>query len=108
MGDGRPGLDHADQHQRHALYQRLDLLVAGAVGQLSALPIAIMARLSAAATAAPPPPEGRVITARDRDGGRERLGDFYLYPLPERTTIADKQTKQVSFLDVKGARRTRL
>ncbi|WP_288412712.1 DUF4139 domain-containing protein [uncultured Sphingomonas sp.] len=33
---------------------------------------------------------------------REQLGDFYLYPLPERTTIADKQTKQVSFLDVKG------
>jgi hypothetical protein len=34
---------------------------------------------------------------------REQLGDFYLYPLPGRTTIADKQTKQVSFLDVKGA-----
>ncbi|WP_404710947.1 DUF4139 domain-containing protein [Sphingomonas sp. MMS24-J13] len=34
---------------------------------------------------------------------REQLGDFYLYPLPERTTIADKQTKQVSFLDVHGA-----
>jgi hypothetical protein len=34
---------------------------------------------------------------------REQLGDFYLYPLPERTTIADKQTKQVSFLDVRGA-----
>jgi hypothetical protein len=34
---------------------------------------------------------------------REQLGDFYLYPLPIRTTIADKQTKQVSFLDVKGA-----
>lgn len=33
---------------------------------------------------------------------RERLGDFYLYPLVERTTIADKQTKQVSFLDAKG------
>lgn len=31
---------------------------------------------------------------------RERLGDFYLYPLAERTTIQDKQTKQVSFLDV--------
>ena len=31
---------------------------------------------------------------------RERLGDFYLYPLPERTTIANRQTKQVSFLDV--------
>jgi hypothetical protein len=33
---------------------------------------------------------------------REQLGDFYLYPLAERTTIADKQTKQVSFLDTKG------
>lgn len=33
---------------------------------------------------------------------REQLGDFYLYPLTERTTIADKQTKQVSFLDAKG------
>jgi hypothetical protein len=33
---------------------------------------------------------------------REQLGDFYLYPLAERTTIADKQTKQVSFLDSKG------
>jgi hypothetical protein len=34
---------------------------------------------------------------------RERIGDFYLYPLPERTTIANRQTKQVSFLDVHGA-----
>ena len=33
---------------------------------------------------------------------RERLGDFYLYPLPGRTTIANNQTKQVSFLDVQG------
>lgn len=33
---------------------------------------------------------------------REQLGDYYLYPLGTRTTIADKQTKQVSFLDVKG------
>ena len=33
---------------------------------------------------------------------RERLGDFYLYPLTERTTIANAQTKQVSFLDVSG------
>ncbi len=33
---------------------------------------------------------------------REQLGDFYLYPLADRTTIADKQTKQVSFLDAKG------
>lgn len=35
--------------------------------------------------------------------GRESLGDFYLYPLKERTTIANQQTKQVSFLDVTGA-----
>jgi len=34
---------------------------------------------------------------------REQLGDFYLYPLKERTTIANQQTKQVSFLDVTGA-----
>ncbi len=37
---------------------------------------------------------------------REQLGDFYLYPLTQRTTIADKQTKQVSFLDAKGAAAT--
>jgi hypothetical protein len=35
-------------------------------------------------------------------GSRERLGDFYLYPLAEPTTIANLQTKQVSFLDVHG------
>ncbi|QIG79283.1 DUF4139 domain-containing protein [Stakelama tenebrarum] len=34
---------------------------------------------------------------------RERLGDYYLYPLAERTTIANAQQKQVSFLDVSGA-----
>ncbi|WP_299193112.1 DUF4139 domain-containing protein [uncultured Erythrobacter sp.] len=33
---------------------------------------------------------------------RERLGDFYLYPITERTTIANAQTKQVSFLDVQS------
>jgi hypothetical protein len=56
----------------------------------------------------PPPPPGRVIDrAGTETAGRERLGDFYLYPLPERTTIADKQTKQVSFLDVQGAPATR-
>ena len=31
---------------------------------------------------------------------RARLGDFYLYPLAARTTIAAKQQKQVSFLSV--------
>ncbi|UIP08144.1 DUF4139 domain-containing protein [Erythrobacter sp. SDW2] len=33
---------------------------------------------------------------------REQLGDFYLYPIDGRTTIANNQTKQVSFLDVQG------
>lgn len=40
--------------------------------------------------------------AGTESGSRERLGDYYLYPLAERTTIANLQTKQVSFLDVHG------
>jgi hypothetical protein len=40
--------------------------------------------------------------AGTESGNRERLGDFYLYPIAERTTIANLQTKQVSFLDVHG------
>jgi hypothetical protein len=51
----------------------------------------------------PPPPPGGMVRAGTETAARERLGGFYLYPLPERTTIADKQTKQVSFLDVHGA-----
>jgi hypothetical protein len=51
----------------------------------------------------PPPPPPNLVRAGTQTANRERLGDFYLYPLPERTTIADKQTKQVSFLDVQGA-----
>jgi hypothetical protein len=34
---------------------------------------------------------------------RPRVGDFYTYPIPGRTTIASAQTKQVSFLDATGA-----
>jgi len=45
---------------------------------------------------------GSIRTAGTESGDREQLGDFYLYPLPERTTIANAQTKQVSFLDVKA------
>ncbi|HEY0132195.1 MAG TPA: DUF4139 domain-containing protein [Allosphingosinicella sp.] len=48
----------------------------------------------------PPPPGNRPGTETP---GRESLGDFLLYPLKERTTIANQQTKQVSFLDVSGA-----
>lgn len=48
-------------------------------------------------------PNGGLQQAGTESGSRERLGDFYLYPLAERTTIANQQTKQVSFLDVHGA-----
>ena len=50
----------------------------------------------------PPPPDGMYRPGTE-SAPRERLGNFYLYPLTERTTIADKQTKQVSFLDVQSA-----
>ncbi len=43
-----------------------------------------------------------LVKAGTESGSRERLGDFYLYPLAERTTIANLQTKQVNFLDVHG------
>lgn len=33
---------------------------------------------------------------------REQLGDYYLYPIEGRTTVANAQTKQVSFLDAQG------
>jgi hypothetical protein len=49
-------------------------------------------------------PQARPVLqqAGTESGSRERLGDFYLYPLAEPTTIANLQTKQVSFLDVHG------
>jgi hypothetical protein len=46
---------------------------------------------------------GTIEEAGTETGTRERLGDYYLYPLSDRTTIANAQQKQVSFLDVKGA-----
>jgi hypothetical protein len=51
----------------------------------------------------PPRPTRPVLQqAGTESGTREQLGDFYLYPLAERTTVANLQTKQVSFLDVHG------
>ena len=41
--------------------------------------------------------------AGTESGTRGRLGDYYLYPLAERTTVANAQQKQVSFLDVKNS-----
>jgi hypothetical protein len=76
-------------------YRNADtLLVAGAVGQ------ADEGRRGYRPPPPPPPPGMR--EPGSETAARERLGDFYLYPLPERTTIANRQTKQVSFLDVSG------
>jgi hypothetical protein len=41
-------------------------------------------------------------TAGNEPGARRPLADYYVYPLPERTTIADNQTKQVGFIDAQG------
>jgi hypothetical protein len=49
-----------------------------------------------------PPQRSSLQQPGTESGNRERLGDYYLYPLAERTTIANQQTKQVSFLDVHG------
>ncbi len=46
---------------------------------------------------------GTIDQAGTESNDRERLGDYYLYPLAERTTISNAQQKQVSFLDVKAA-----
>ena len=53
----------------------------------------------------PPPPPRRSRGELDpgtETADRERLGDYYLYPIAGRTTIANNQTKQVSFLDVQA------
>ncbi|MGQ0558936.1 MAG: DUF4139 domain-containing protein [Sphingosinicella sp.] len=68
------------------------LLVAGAVGQES--------RPNRGRPMPPRPPRPRLEQPGTESSERERLADFYLYPLPERTTIANRQTKQVSSLNV--------
>ena len=71
------------------------LLVAGSPGQVSTVtrqPITYRPQLQRSTLPQP----------GTESGSRERLGDYYLYPLAERTTIANLQTKQVSFLDVHG------
>ena len=54
-------------------------------------------------TSYPQWPTGTIDSAGTETGDRERLGDYYLYPLAERTTVANAQQKQVSFLDVTAA-----
>jgi hypothetical protein len=36
--------------------------------------------------------------------GRQRLGDYYVYPIKQLTTVANNQTKQVSFIDAEGVK----
>lgn len=73
------------------------LLVAGSVGGSDG------GRYNRGFPPPPPPPPPGIIRPGTETAGRERLADFYLYPLAERTTIANAQTKQVSFLNVSGA-----
>lgn len=40
--------------------------------------------------------------AGNEPSAQRPLADYYVYPLPEPTTIADQQTKQVGFLDADG------
>lgn len=51
----------------------------------------------------PRPTRPGTLNPGTQTAAREQLGDYYLYPLPQRTTIANAQQKQVSFLDVHGA-----
>ncbi|MEG3182067.1 DUF4139 domain-containing protein [Sphingomonas sp. LT1P40] len=46
---------------------------------------------------------GSTMVPGTETASRERIGDFYVYPIPGRVTIAQRQQKQVSFLDVAGA-----
>jgi hypothetical protein len=42
--------------------------------------------------------------AGTESSGRQQLGDFYVYPIKQLTTVANNQTKQVSFLDASGVK----
>src|SRR3546814_6134292 len=74
----------------------ISLLVAGSVNQSGNLDVRPMIY--------PPRPLPRqnIRQAGTETAEREQLGDYYLYPISGRTTIADRQTKQVSFLDVQA------
>lgn len=45
---------------------------------------------------------GNVRSGGTEQSPQERIGDNYLYPLPGRTTIASRQTKQVGFVEAEG------
>jgi hypothetical protein len=43
-----------------------------------------------------------MMSAGTESGDAERLADYYVYPLPQRTTIASNQSKQVGFLSAQA------
>jgi hypothetical protein len=45
---------------------------------------------------------GAIRTAGTEPTGQQSLADYYLYDLPQATTIANRQNKQVAFADVAG------
>lgn len=47
-------------------------------------------------------PNTGILRAGTEGSDTPGIGDFHLYPLPERTTVADKQTKQVGIISAKG------
>ncbi len=93
--DRHAGLGDAHQQHRHHFRSADVLLVAG---NPNGAAMAGCRQLG----------DSTIEQAGTETSTREKLGDYYLYPLGERTTIANAQQKQVSFLDVKNtpARKT--
>jgi hypothetical protein len=52
----------------------------------------------------PPRPQGRGEIAGSEAGDQQGVGDFYVYPLKQRTSIENNQTKQVGFLAAPAVR----
>jgi hypothetical protein len=48
--------------------------------------------------------DASVATAGTEAANQESVGDYLVYTLPERVTIAENQTKQVGFLDLQGVK----
>jgi hypothetical protein len=48
--------------------------------------------------------QGNQRSAGTEASGRQQLGDYYVYPIKQLTTVANNQTKQVSFLDASGVK----
>jgi hypothetical protein len=51
---------------------------------------------------------GATVRAGNEDSDTPSVGDFHLYPLAERTTAANQQTKQVGFITAKAVRARKL